>query len=435
MTLPRTTKIAYALPAIPMAALTLPVAIYLPAFYAADMGLDLATVGICLLIARLWDAVTDPAVGILSDHTPHRFGKRKIWIAAGILPTVVSAWFLLVPGETTTPFYLIIWSCLLYTGWTMVVIPLNALGAEMSKNYYERVKITAWREGFTILGVLAALSLINLLALGGETEEENALHLIAYFVIAALPLTFIVFWWKVKEIPISKPGKLTLRKGLQVLRNNGPFRRLIIAYLLNGTANAVPATIFLFFVEHAIGLPEYAGFFLFCYFASGVIGIPFWTYVSRHSSKHTAWCYSIGFACIIFSTLPFIISEGDFGLFLTICLLTGFSVGADLALPAAIQADVIDVDRIDSGRERAGLYFALWGMTTKLALALAAGIFLPLLEMTGFDAETGGNISALPYFYAFVPIALKITAMLLMWRFPLDEAEVERIQQAQTGKP
>jgi Na+/melibiose symporter-like transporter len=103
--------------------------------------------------------------------------------------------------------------------------------------------------------------------------------------------------------------------------------------------------------------------------------------------------------------------------------LTGIALGADLALPASIQADVIDVDRLSSGARRSGLYFALWGLATKLSLALAVGVAFPLLDLAGFESGGAGpeGLGVLVALYAVVPVLLKLAAIALMWRFPLDE--------------
>ena len=422
-------KIFYALPAIPLAALTLPVMIYLPTFYAADLGLGLATVGLCLLLARVIDVLSDPIVGALSDKTQSSHGRRKIWVLGGLLPTLLGTYLLLFPPfEDITAFYFIASSILLYIGWTCMLLPLNALGAELSDDYHERSSISGWREGFTVLGLLIPLSVVATMGYAGEESAGEALNIIAVLVCILLPITIIAFWFGVSDKHKSGTDKMSFRRGLRALKNNKPFLTLITAFLINSMANALPATLFLLFVEHIIGTPEQSGPLLFIYFLSGVLCIPFWLWLSRKTSKHHAWCYAMIFACVIFLSVPFIIGEGDITAFLIICILTGLTLGADLALPASCQADVVDVDRAKTGQRRTGLFFAMWSMTTKLSLALSAGIFLPLLALTGFDEVTGDNDFALPYFYAFIPVLLKIPAIYLMWHYDLSEEKLNLIQ-------
>jgi Na+/melibiose symporter-like transporter len=126
------------------------------------------------------------------------------------------------------------------------------------------------------------------------------------------------------------------------------------------------------------------------------------------------------FTCAAFVTVP-MLPQGAFAAFALVCLVTGMGLGADLALPPAIQADVVDYQRFRSGRARAGLQFALWGMSTKLALAAAVGLALPGVEALGFDptAPTAAGREALTVIYALVPVVIKAVAIAVIWRFPL----------------
>jgi len=423
-------KILYALPAIPLAALTLPVMIYLPTFYAADLGLGLATVGVCLLIARMVDVLSDPMIGILSDKSTSRYGRRKIWILGGVVPTMIATYLLLSPSfEAVNAVYFIALSSCLYIGWTCMILPLNALGAELSDDYHERSHVTGWREGLTILGLLIPLSIVAVMGYAGEGSAANALSIIAILVCILLPLTMVGFWFGVREKASSRTiSTPKINEFITIIKNNKPFKILIFSFLINSMANALPATLFLLYVEYIIGMPDQAGGLLFIYFLSGIIGIPFWVWVSRKTSKHRAWCMAMIATCAVFISVPFIIGAGDVTAFLVVCILTGFTLGADLALPASCQADVVEIDRLQTGKRRTGLFFALWSMATKLALALSAGIFLPLLALAGFDETTGGDAAALPYFYAFIPVLLKIPAIYLMWFFDVNEKKLNSLR-------
>ncbi|NBC33782.1 MAG: MFS transporter, partial [Alphaproteobacteria bacterium] len=162
--------IAYGAPALPLAALTLPAYVYLPRFYAQDVGLGLAVVGLVLLFARIWDVLTDPLIGVLSDRTPVRLGRRRTWVLVGTPLVMVAVWYLLVPAPGAGWPYLLGWSLVLYLGWTMVILPLTAWGAELSGNYHERTRIAGFREGAVLLGTLVVLALPPLLGLGDADE-------------------------------------------------------------------------------------------------------------------------------------------------------------------------------------------------------------------------------------------------------------------------
>ena len=143
----------------PLAALGLPLTVYLPPFYSQMPGLNTGLVGVLIFAARLFDVITDPVIGSASDRLQTRFGRRRPWIAAGTPLLMLAAWFLFVPPANAGAAYLLIWSMLAYLGWTLIYLPYTTLGAEMSADYDERSRITAWREGFFVLGTLVAIML------------------------------------------------------------------------------------------------------------------------------------------------------------------------------------------------------------------------------------------------------------------------------------
>ena len=189
-----------------------------------------------------------------------------------------------------------------------------------------------------------------------------------------------------REPPPGRQAELPFVQGLKLAWSNEPFRRLILAFFLNGIANGLPATLFLLFVRHVLGADVDAGPLLLLYFVSGMLAVPGWLWLSYRIGKHRAWAASMLWACVMFAWVPFL-GPGDTLAFAAICVLSGASLGADLAIPASMQADVIDLDRVMSGRRRTAFFFALWSMASKLALAMAVGIAFPVLGAIGFSAE------------------------------------------------
>lgn len=423
-----TTLLVYGLPGLPLAVLGLPLYVFLPAFYARELGLGLAAVGAVLLVARLFDVITDPLVGQLSDHTRSRFGRRRPWMLAGAPLLLVGVTFLFIPVGSPGLAYLLLFSLLTYLGWTLVALPYTAWGAELSSDYHQRSRIAASREGFVIAGTLLAAAAPVLLG-HGETTAATLASL-ALWVWILIPASLLLLLWRVREPARPRPP-VAWSEGWRILLNNGPFKRLLLAYVLNGTANALPATLFLLFVGHVLAAPDMAGLLLLIYFAAGVLSLPLWLRLAHVTSKHRTWTISMLWACAVFLWVPFL-SEGQVWSFAVICLLSGLSLGVDLALPSAIQADVVDLDTANGGGERAGVFFGLWGMATKLALALAVGIAFPLLQLAGFDAAGGNSPSALLWLallYAGLPVLLKLAATALVWRFPIDAATHARLRQ------
>lgn len=425
----------YALPGLPLAALTLPVYVLVPAFY-AELGVSLALIGAVLLAVRLLDALTDPVIGFLSDRVTLPAGRRKPWLLIGLVPTMLAVWMVFVPPETPSATYLLLWSAVLSIGWTLMILPYNAWGAELADDYDGRTAVTARREGMVVAGTLLATGTPAALAAVGIVETAEALRLLALGLVVLLPATVLLCIRHVPVVPDRSRTRVDVREGLAAIRHNKPFLRLVAAFLINGWANGLPATLFVLFVTHVLVAPDMVGPLLLLYFLSGVLAIPGWVWLSWRISKHRVWVGSMILACLTFVWVP-LLGAGDVWWFAVICVLSGFAVGADLVLPAAIQADVVDVDTADTGEQRTGLYFALWSLATKLSLALAAGIAFPLLALAGFQADTapgaesvnsGASLFAVSMLYAGLPVILKLPALVLMWKFPLSREAQEDLR-------
>lgn len=406
--------------------LLLPVYVHLPVLYADRLGLGLSLVGTLLLVARLWDVLTDPLVGVLCDRGGAGRARRKLWLLAGLPLAMVGTGFLFLPPDGASAVYLLVWTMLLYLGATMIQIPYLAWGAELSGAYHERTRISGWREGFTVLGTMVAAALPAVI--GGDIRE--GIGLLGILIMVLLPLCLLLALWRVPEPQQRGATASFSMAGLRTAWRNGPFRRLLLAWLLNGVANGLPATLVLFYVTHVLQAPDLGGVVLLLYFGAGIAAVPLWLGLARRYGKHRVWIGAMLWTCAVFATVP-LLGAGQTTAFLVVSVLTGVCLGADLALPPAMQADVIDLDTARTRQQRAGFFFALWGMATKLALAAAVGIAYPLLDLAGFDPGAAQNdrgaLFALAALYAWAPVVFKLAAIAAMWRYPITAARQERL--------
>jgi Na+/melibiose symporter-like transporter len=420
---------AYGGLALPLAAGFIALQVIVPTFYAQALGLSLTAVGAILLVARLWDMVTDPVVGFLSDRTPTRFGRRRIWILASAPLIAVSVWLLFNPGEHVSNMYLLLGTMGIYIAGTMAMVPFNAWGAELSSNYHQRSRVAGSRVVFGLIGTMLALLLIDNSSNAGL---QSSLTAISILVVAALMITVPAALRWVPDQSIARPEGNDPRGAWRLLVTPSPFRRLLLAFLLNGVANAIPATLFLLFVTHVLEAPALAGPVLFLYFACSAVSVPVWVAVARRFGKHRTWCFAVSAACAFFAGAPFL-GAGDTAWYVAIVVGTGLMIGADLALPSAINGDLIEWDAHENGQRRPGLFFALWGTASKLAFALAVGLVFPLLDFIGFDAtavNSADDIRALAILYGGPSILFKLAAVAMMHNFPIDEAEHQRLRTA-----
>jgi Na+/melibiose symporter-like transporter len=233
----------YALPAIPIAAMTLPLYIIVPTFYSETLGLSLGAVGAALLVVRTLDAVSDPAIGWLSDRWRPALGRRRGFFVMALPVAAISCVMLFWPPEKPGVLYLAFWGALLSMGFTATQLSYTAWGAELAGNYRERSRIAGFREAFTLVGTLIAIVLP--FAIGLEGGGLHGLAVLGLIVAAALLVFGALTVAKVPEPREYTISRLGIGEGLRHMARNGPFVRLIAAYFLNGLSNGIPATLFL----------------------------------------------------------------------------------------------------------------------------------------------------------------------------------------------
>ncbi|MEL6202459.1 MAG: MFS transporter [Pseudomonadota bacterium] len=422
----------YALPGLPLAAMTLPLYILVPTFYTETLGLPLAAVGAALLFVRVFDAVNDPLIGVVADRWRPSLGRRRALMACAVPIAALSAFMIFYPPADASVLYLAAWGTMLTIGYTGVVIPYLAWGAELAGDYKTRTTVAGWREAMTLTGTLIAIAL----PFSVQNEDPTIIHglaLLGITVAIALPLISAITITTLPEPTEHSKQVLGLKDGWRHLLANRPFVRLVFAFFLNGLANGIPATLFLYFVSDIIGDPDQRGPLLFLYFLCAIAGVPAASWAARTFGKHRAWAFGMCCAIIVFAPVT-MLGEGDLLPYAIICAVSGFFVGFDLSIPPAIQADVIDVDTANSGEQRSGLYFAAWSLATKMSLALGVGVAFPLLGLFGFEAGAGPSqdasaLLALAVIYGWIPIALKVAAISLIWRFPLNEAMQKELRE------
>ncbi len=408
--MPRSSLAAYGVLGLPLAFAALPVYVHVPKLYGDALGLSLGLVGAVLLAVRLLDAVIDPLLGSWSD----RIGRRRLLIAASLPLLALGMLGLLAPpANLVGPAWLALTLTVVYLGFSLASINYHAWGAELSELPHERTRITAAREGFALAGVITA-SLAPTLMAG---DMQQGLARLAY---VFLPLLLFAALATLLAAPAGRSAAAQHGSIVSVIKAplaNAGFRSLLAIFAVNGIAAAVPATLVLFFVADVLQLESHAGLFLGLYFLSGVLALPLWVAASRRAGKAMAWAASMLLSVAVFVWAWFL-GPGDLLPFALICVLSGAALGADLALPPSMLADVMDADARGATGATGGAYFGLWNFITKLNLALAAGITLPLLALLGYvpGAAQGGGTQSLSAVYSLLPVVLKLLALGLLWR-------------------
>ncbi len=399
----------------PLALLELPLFVLLPTFYAEHLGVDLTVIGAVLFFTRLVDAIVDPGVGAWLDRRGAATWRRAILWALPALALGFAALFV-PPAGVSLPAWLAIASVVTYLAYSVVSIAYQAWGARLGDGPVDRVRVTATREGFGLVGVLLSASLL---------VPARAPWLVALFAAGAVLAAFAIGRApapRTAEAPPARPPwRAELAASAREIARCRPFRWMLGAFVLNGIATAIPATLVLFYVGDVLGAPDRAPFFLVAYFLAAAIGMPAWVRIARVAGLRNAWL--LGMALAVFAFVwAFGLGTGDTLPFLVVCLVTGFALGADLALPPALLATVLAAD--DAPRSSDGAFFGVWSLATKINLAAAAGLALPVLDALGYvPGAPGAHAVALSATYALLPSALKLLAggVLLLAPLPPDD--------------
>ncbi len=435
-TLSGRTIAAYVLPTAPLAALGLPLVVYVAPFYVSGLGLDQTAVGLVLLVARLLDLLIDPVIGWASDTTRTRWGRRRPWLTAAVPFFVVGVFLLFMPPAGATIGWFATWVILSYLAFSVAAISHIAWGAELSGHYHERSRVQGWREFAGIAGFLLVLALPVLL----ETFEPTAtltdkVALMGWFIVIAMPICVAITLFVVPEppAPAGDGHKLDVGAAVRLIAGNKALRKLLLADLLQGLAPGITGSLFIWMIVYYFQLPTAASTILFIYFVAGLFFVPLWIKLSYRWSKHRTLVAALLYTSTLMPMLLFL-PKGEFWILAPAFALFGVGYGAGGFLLRSIMADVVDIDTLATGRERSGLFYSLLVMTNKLGYA-AAGLAYPVLAMVGFDGRPGAQnspeaIAGLGITFVVLPISFMLLTAWAMWNFPIDEFKQREVREA-----
>ncbi len=396
--------LSYGALGLPLAFVALPLYVLLPNHYADAFGIPLATLGALLLGARLLDAVADPFIGRGVDRL--LAGPARHTLVAAVAAAVLLAlgfhglFFPAVQGEAA----LLAWCGALlavtYLSYSVLSVLHQAWGARLGGDEGQRARIVSWREGLALAGVLVASVLPSLAGLSVTTAVFAAALAVGVALLA--------------RAPAAQPAPSGAAVSLAMPFATPGFRRLLAVYLVNGVASAVPATLVLFFIRDRLQAQPFEPLFLASYFAAGALSMPLWVKAVARIGLARAWLAGMGLAVASFVWAASL-GEGDVAAYTAVCIASGMALGADLALPGALLAGVIQ--RAGHGGRLEGAYFGWWNFATKLNLALAAGVALPLLAAFGYapGGRDAAALQALTLAYCVLPCVLKLGAAGLLW--------------------
>jgi glycoside/pentoside/hexuronide:cation symporter, GPH family len=418
----------------PIAAVEVPLTTYVPPLYAAIFGFNLATIGAIFLFARLWDALIDPMVGVLSDRTRSRWGRRRPWIAGGAAVFALGAALVFVPPPHAGPALLSVALFTLYLGYSMMATPLSAWTGELSGHYHERTRITTFVMVMTALALLLALVLPSALAtrLAGHPATELAAMgaMVFALLLVALPLGLGAVDEPAPTGEALPP--LHLRETIGFVLREKLLLRVIASNGAVRLGQGIRTALFVFFVSAYMGRPTLAPALFLYQYLFGILACPIWLAVGRRIGKGRAAVagelVQVAINLALLTVVP-----GAWPLLIALTTAQGLAQGSGNLMLRAIVADVADAHRLETGHDRVGLFFSVFALSDKAGPALAVGVALPLVGALGFmpgHANGADALFALKLVFALGPALAHLLSFAVIRGFPLDEARHGEIRRA-----
>jgi glycoside/pentoside/hexuronide:cation symporter, GPH family len=432
--------IAFVLPTLVLGAMHGPEG-QIQAIYAKHAGVALTALALAMLLTKIFDGLTYPLIGTLSDRSQARRGTRRNWIVAGTILSMVGVWFLLRPPPRVNVVYFGVCMAITYLGWKFIEIPLQAWSFGLSSDYAQRARVQAWRTLALVIGQLlfyATPFLAMRLGYSDTTQLDfRSLGLAATICVVALPLATTALLLRVPSgavSPQSARRRFGVKETLAAVRSNPPLVRLLMAFLpanvLGGLSNGVAY----FYIDTYLGLSKnFSAIFMLAILTS-MVGIPFWTALSARYERHRVWACCLVAASAVQAAFA-LVTPGPAALVMCFVLYPALVFClSGMVMVYTMSADIVDYGRLHTGEDHGGLYGSMFSFLQKSLLGVSAAAGVALIGAFGFDAtaatQSANGVLGIKLAFAICPAAGVLGAAAIIWNYPLNRKRIAGIQAA-----
>jgi GPH family glycoside/pentoside/hexuronide:cation symporter len=414
--------------------------IYTLAYYTDHVALDAGLAGLAVGLAIVWDAVTDPVMGVISDRTRHRFGGRRGYLPVGAVLLALGVFAVFWPpalaGQAGKFAWLLGAYCFLNTGLTVLTVPYMAMAGEITEDPHERAVLFGWRFACANFGALAAAALPFLFLADGQSGP-SVMPAVSVTAAGVVLLTALVSWRATRGVrflglPIASQS---WRETFTAPLLNPAFRPLLLAYVIATAGIGVNAATFLYYYQYHLELAaQSTQTVLAVFLAVFTLSILPWVHVAKRYGKRRPMICGATFLGVGTTLLYLFAPTGAFALVLVAGAIGLGSLVGCIVLIDAMLTDVLDHDMVRTGQMRSGMFFGVWRFASKLARAVAVGAVGLLLGFAGF--VEGGSTQPAAVDATLVALfgpgvgGAFLLAAVVLWRYRFDDpkqAQVRRI--------
>lgn len=440
---PLVTKLAFGAGDVGPAIVTIISGFFLLIFFTDVAGLSPGVAGTILLLTKIWDAFNDPIIGTLSDRIQTRWGRRRPWFLFGAIPFGVAFFFLFqVPpfGDVGKFCYYLLVSLVLDTAFTIVNVPYTALTPELTSDYDERTSLTSYRFAFSIgssliAGVLHPI-IVNLIVQGGGTLQAAYATSIGVWAIAATLPFFFAFWGTYERHTVTPGEELPFFTGLKTAFRNRAFRYLTGIYLLSWLVVQTISSIIPFFLTYWLRAPQLQAPVILAVQGSALVWLMIWTRLSRRVGKKGVYYRGMVFWIVVLLALFAVQPNWPSWIVIVLGLFAGVGVATAYLVPWSMLPDVIELDELETGQRREGLYYGFVVLLQKLGLALGLFAVGQALALTGYITPPAGAaipveqpasaLLAIRILIGPIPALILMAGVALVYRFPITKQQHEQ---------
>jgi Na+/melibiose symporter-like transporter len=423
--LPLGLAISFAATSLPLSALGIAVSVHLPAYFAANIGVELAVVGAAFAIVRFIDIPIEPALGILMDRTKSPIGRYRLWTLLGAPLLMLGLYMLMTAGRGVGQSYLITWLLVMYLGVSILFLSHSAWAATLARSYDDRARLFGVMAAVGVGGAVSVLMIPIVMEQMGYSEPQGIQAMIWYIIVLAPIAVGLVVWRTPETLATEVTGQRFQLRDYWELITDHSMRRILLADLALSLGPGWMAALYIFYSRDSLQLSGGAtNILLAIYIVAGVAGAPMLAWVATRISKHR----TVMVCCVSYSlllvTLPFL-PKGSLLAAAPILFLTGFFAAGFSVLTRAMTADVADEVRLRQGKERSGLLYALTTLTSKIAAGASIFLTFNVLSQVGYDPKLGQAnspeaIQALMLCFLVGPVVFVMLGALTMIGYRLD---------------